>query len=157
MARLEVRIAELRMTTRAVLALAAVFLAAGGCAASLEDPERFTGSDGCPDGVDVEADVLAVRCAGSICHSPGDEPAGGLDLLSEGVAERVAGVEASPECEGEVLAVPGDPDASLLVRKLGASPPCGDRMPLVGDLAAGDAACIAEWIEGLPAAARARR
>ena len=145
--------------TRATLALAlaAALLAAGGCAASLEDPDRFTGGGGCPDDVDVEADVFAVRCAGSICHSPGDEPAGGLDLLSDGVAARVAGVAASAECDGEVLAVPGDPDASLLVRKLGASPPCGDRMPLVGDLAPGDAACIAEWIEGLPAAARAHR
>lgn len=142
--------------TRATLALAAALAAATGCAASLEDPERFTGGGGCPDGVDVETEVFAVRCGGSVCHSPGDDPAGGLDLLSDGVAGRVSGVE-SPECEGEVLAVPGDPDASLLVQKLGASPPCGSRMPLVGDLAPGDAACIAEWIEGLPAAARAHR
>lgn len=144
--------------TRAILALATALLVASGCAASLEDPDRFTGSgSACPDGVDVEADVFAVRCGGSICHSPGDEPAGGLDLLSEGVAERVAGVAASSGCDGQVLAVPGDPDASLLVRKLGASPPCGDRMPLVGDLEPGDASCIADWIADLPAAARTQR
>ena len=146
------------MTTSVALALAAALLAASGCAASLEDPDRFTGSgSACPDGVDVEADVFAARCGGSICHSPGDEPAGGLDLLSEGVAERVAGVTASSGCDGEVLAVPGDPDASLLVRKLGPNPPCGDRMPLVGDLEPGDASCIADWIAGLPAAARTQR
>jgi hypothetical protein len=126
-----------------------IALLVSACAAPLEDPERFTGGGDCPAGVSVETDVFAVRCAGSICHSPGDEPAGGLDLVSPGVADRIAGVD-SPNCAGEVLAVPGDPDASLIVRKLGDSPPCGDRMPLVGDLQPGDAACIRDFIEDLP-------
>ncbi|HTE55293.1 MAG TPA: hypothetical protein VK698_30780 [Kofleriaceae bacterium] len=134
--------------------LAALLITSSGCAASLEDPDRFTESATCPDGIDVETDVFAVRCAGSVCHSPGDEPAGGLDLVSDGVAGRVAGIE-SPDCDGEVLAVPGDPDASLIMRKLGASPPCGSRMPLVGSLGPGEAACIADWIAALPAAAGA--
>ncbi len=128
------------------LALALV----SACAASLDDPDRFTGGGGCPQGIDVESDVLAVRCAGSICHSPGDMPAGGLDLVSANPVERVAGVQ-SPNCSGEVLAVPGDPDGSLIIRKLGESPPCGERMPLVGELPDDEAACIRDWIEGMSA------
>jgi len=116
------------------------------CAAQLEDPERFIIAGECPDGVDVEADVLAVRCAGVVCHSPGDAPPGGVDLVSPGVAERVVGVD-SPGCDGEVLVVPGDPDASLLVRKLGSDPPCGSRMPLTGQLGPGEETCIRDWIE----------
>jgi hypothetical protein len=137
--------------TRRALALVAALAAASAlgaaCAAPLEDRERFTGGGGCPDGVAVE-EVLASRCAGGICHSAGDMPGGGLDLLSEGAVERVAGVE-SPNCEGEVLAVPGDPDGSLIVRKLGDDPPCGDRMPLAGALEGGEEACIREWIEDM--------
>jgi hypothetical protein len=128
--------------------IALASLLAIACAAPLEDPDRFTGAGECPEDTDVETDVFAIRCAGSICHSPGDEPAGGLDLVSAGVAERITGVE-SPNCAGEVLAVPGDPDASLIIRKLSASPPCGDRMPLVGDLSPAEAACISDFIEDL--------
>jgi hypothetical protein len=130
------------------LALGLALVAA--CAAPLDDPQRFMGGTGCPQGLDVEADVLAVRCAGSVCHSPGDMPAGGLDLVSPDPVERVAGVD-SPNCSGQVLAVPGDPDASLIIRKLSDSPPCGSRMPLVGDLPADEAACIRDWIEEMPA------
>jgi hypothetical protein len=133
--------------------LAAVVVSAllllAGCAAPLEDPARFTGeAAACPEGVDVEREVLAVSCAGSICHSPGETPAGDLDLVSPGVVDRVAEIE-SPNCAGEVLAVPGDPEGSLIVRKLGDDPPCGDPMPLVGDIDPGDAACIREWIEAI--------
>jgi hypothetical protein len=124
--------------------LAAVL--AGACAAPLEDPARFTGELGCPEGVDVETEVLAVSCAGGICHSPGDDPGGGLDLVSPGAIERVAGIE-SPNCSGEVLAVPGDPGASLIMRKLGAEPPCGAQMPLGRELDVESVACISEWIE----------
>ncbi len=84
-----------------------------------------------------------------MCHSPGDDPGGGLDLVSQGAIERVAGVE-SPNCAGEVLAVPGDPDASLIMRKLGAEPPCGSRMPLGRELDLESVACISEWIETMP-------
>jgi hypothetical protein len=133
------------------LALALLVSALGSaCAAPLEDPARFTGGGGgsCPEGTDVEADVLAVRCAGSICHSPGENPGGGLDLVSEGAIDRVNGV-ASPNCSGEVLAVPGDPDASLIVQKLGDDPPCGERMPLIGELDPGEEACIRDWIQAM--------
>jgi hypothetical protein len=124
--------------------------ACSACAAPLEDPERFSGGGGgsCPEGTDVETDVLAVRCAGSICHSPGEDPGGGLDLVSEGAIDRVNGV-ASPNCSGQVLAVPGEPDASLIVQKLGDDPPCGERMPLIGELDPGDEACIRDWIQAM--------
>ena len=63
-----------------------------------------------------------------------------------GAIERVAGIE-SPNCSGEVLAVPGDPDGSLIMRKLGAEPPCGAQMPLGRELDIESQACISEWIE----------
>jgi hypothetical protein len=129
-----------------------LILVASGCAAPLDDPQRFTGEGAggaCPEDVNVETDVLAVRCAGAACHSPGERPGGGLDLLSEGAVERVAGVE-SPNCAGEVLAVPGDPDGSLIVRKLADQPPCGARMPLVGALDGDEEACLRDWIETMP-------
>jgi hypothetical protein len=134
------------------LRIAVVLLVASACAAPLEDPERFTGeatAGGCPEGVNVETDVLAVRCAGAACHSASEMPGGGLDLLSDGAVERVAGVE-SPSCAGEVLAIPGDPDGSLIVRKLADDPPCGARMPLVGALDGDEEACLREWIETMP-------
>lgn len=118
------------------------------CAAPLEDPERFTGSLTCPDNLSVENDIFAETCAGSVCHSPGEQAGGGLDLVSPGVSERIADIE-SPNCSGEVLAVPGDPDASLIVRKLGSDPPCGSRMPLIGELEPGEVACVRDYIEGL--------
>jgi hypothetical protein len=49
-----------------------------------------------------------------------------------------------------VLAVPGDPDGSLIVRKLADDPPCGARMPLVGVLDAEEEACLRDWIETMP-------
>ena len=136
------------------LALAAAVAGLAGCAASLDDPSRFTGGDSCPEGVDVEKDILAVRCAGAGCHSPAEMPAGGLDLVSADPVERVAGVD-SPDCDGQVLAVPGDPDSSLIIRKLGDSPPCGSRMPLGGQIDDSDAACIRDWIEQMTPAAAA--
>jgi hypothetical protein len=36
------------------------------------------------------------------------------------------------KCVGKMLVVPGQPDMSLLLQKLGPTPPCGSRMPIGG-------------------------
>lgn len=132
-----------------------LFALAGGavaCAAPLDDPARFL--DGGGDSVascnaDTEGDILAVRCAGSVCHSAGEQKAAGLDLVSPGVAERVANVaSASAECGGSMLVVPGDPNGSLLYQKLGDAPPCGSQMPLAQEpLSDEDLDCVRSWIQ----------
>jgi hypothetical protein len=123
------------------------------CAASLEDPARFldggtVGEESCD--VDPEGDILAVKCAGSVCHSATDQKAAGLDLVSPGVADRVKNVaSASAECGGSMLVVPGDPGGSLLYEKVSMEqPPCGSRMPLAQDpLSQEDIGCVASWIQ----------
>lgn len=130
-------------------------LAAGAfaCAAPLDDPARFldggaTTQASCE--VDPETDILAVRCAGSVCHSAGDQKAAGLDLVSPGVADRVANIaSASAECGGSMIVVPGDPGGSLLYEKVSMDqPPCGSRMPLAQDpLSEEEIGCLASWIQ----------
>jgi hypothetical protein len=122
------------------------------CAAPLDDPARFldggTASTASCE-VDVESEILATRCAGSVCHSATEQKAAGLDLVSPGVAERVANIaSASEECGGSMLVVPGDPGGSLLYQKLGEAPPCGSRMPLAQEpLSEDETDCVRGWIQ----------
>jgi len=129
---------------------------AGGafaCAAPLDDPARFLDGGSTSQAyceVDPEADILAVKCAGSVCHSATDQKAAGLDLVSPGVADRVRNIaSASAECGGSMLVVPGDPTASLLFKKVSMdTPPCGSRMPLAQEpLSEEDIGCVASWIQ----------
>lgn len=135
------------------LMIAAALAASGlACAAQLDDPARFLDGGGTSEAsceIDVESDLLAVRCAGSVCHSAGEQKAAGLDLVSPGVAERVANVaSASADCGGNMLVVPGDPSGSLLYQKVASEPPCGSRMPLAQDpLSDDDIGCLASWIQ----------
>lgn len=97
---------------------------------------------------EIQRDVLAVRCGGSLCHG-GTTPQAGLDLVSAGLEERLVGVPAA-ECGG-ILVVPGDPESSYLYAKLTEdTPDCGNRMPLGGSLPADELACVRTWIAGLP-------
>jgi hypothetical protein len=142
-----------RLRCLAALGLAATVTTAA-CAARLDDPARFVDGGGgvgeatCKEGTDVEADILAVRCGGSVCHSPGATMAANLDLVSAGVTSRLAGVQsATVQCGGRLLVTPGDPAGSLLFLKVGDEPPCGSRMPLAQDpLDADDIACVRDWI-----------
>jgi hypothetical protein len=123
------------------------------CAASLDDPARFLDGGAVSQAscdVDPEADILAVKCAGSVCHSATDEKAAGLDLVSPGVADRVKNIaSASAGCGGSMLVAPGDPGGSLLYKKVSMDqPPCGSRMPLAQDpLSEEDIGCVASWIQ----------
>jgi hypothetical protein len=119
----------------------ASLLAIAGCPGSLEDPGRFAAQFGdCPD---VPA-LLEDSCAGASCHGSAN-PAGGLDLASPGLPERLAG---KPAQGGSGLLVDLDqPDASVLYTKLGDAPPFGSRMPLGAEaLDEATLACLLDWI-----------
>ena len=122
-----------------------------GCPGSLDDPDRFRDGGATVDAAcfDPPVDLFPQRCGTSGCHNA-SMPAQGLDLVSADVASRLVGVM-STECAG-VLADPNDARASMLVRKLGGDPPCGARMPLVGDkLGDEEIDCVVAWIATLPA------
>jgi hypothetical protein len=97
---------------------------------------------------DVRTMILG-RCTGSGCHDA-DAPAGGLDLASGGVVERLLGA-ASAGCSGRTLVVAGDPGESYLYEKLsGDTPQCGAPMPKGGTpLTATELGCVGEWIASL--------
>ena len=140
------------MRLRLVLVSSLAAAAASACAAPLDDPARFLDGGAISEAsceVDPESEILAVRCAGSVCHSATDQKAAGLDLVSPGVADRVRNVASpSAECGGSMLVVPGDPGGSLLYQKLGETPPCGSRMPLAQDpLSEEEIGCVASWIQ----------
>lgn len=109
-------------------------------------------ASGCtPDIETIQKTVFRWRCNNRGCHV-GPAPAARLDLDDGGVEDRLVGVGAS-DCPGQVLVVPGKPEASYLVRKLvDEEPACNARMPSGPDtLPEGDIACIQEWIATLPA------
>jgi hypothetical protein len=117
--------------------------------AEQEGTEKGEGEDALPD--DLYCDVPQMfqdRCAGSACHSNGDAAAGGLDLTSPGVEDRVSGAT-SINCAG-ILADPSDPESSLLYTKVSETPDCGARMPLSAEpLNEDEMLCLREWISGL--------
>jgi hypothetical protein len=127
----------------AAMALASAGLT--GCVGGIDDPQRFGDGTYCPPEVDVEK-LFAERCGGSICHGAGDAPAGGLDLETPGLADRMIGIPAE-ECAGWVRIDPSDPDSSFLIAKLEGPPAgCGERMPFVGHLTANEVTCVRNWI-----------
>ena len=83
----------------------------------------------------IDARVFGTRCTGP-CHSGGENAGGGLDL-SKNLHAVLVGVQATAtDCaDGKTFrVVAGDPEASLLYRKVkakleGAVPSCGESMP----------------------------
>ena len=124
----------------------------GGCPGSLDDPNQFTGlGGGTPTGgsCDVEGDFVA-SCDGSSCHGP-DFMAGGFDLVSPGVAARVAGTATQgTSCMG-LLADPSNPTASAIYVVLTdmSCTPFGT-MPQNGEpFSQAQIDCVEQWIAGL--------
>ncbi|MFK7988291.1 MAG: hypothetical protein AB8I08_19885 [Sandaracinaceae bacterium] len=118
-----------------------------GCAPGLDDPERFE-SDDCV-GFDVPRDLFAARCGSGDCHDA-FEPAAGMDLVSGGVEDRLAGVESS-SCVGERRIDPHDAARSFLLTRVSPDPSCrGEdipRMPLDGTaLEPRELACLEAWV-----------
>jgi hypothetical protein len=92
----------------------------------------------------------AGRRACTNCHTNvGRNPAGGLNLLSDFAYAALVNVP-SVTNPGRVRVVPGDPDASILIRKLEGTPgTSGQRMPIGGPpyLTSGQVLIIRRWIE----------
>lgn len=90
------------------------------------------------------------RQACTICHTNvGRTPAGGLNLLASASYAALVNVNSVAK-PGEVLVVPGNPDASYLVKKLeGDVSIVGRRMPRNGPpyLTEGQVLVIRRWIQ----------
>jgi outer membrane protein assembly factor BamB len=115
---------------------------AGGNAAPVGNPNAFS---------TIYAQIMAQRCAGSVCHS-GTATGGSLSLQA-GTASAIRAsllnkAASGSECmaSGLSLVVPGNPDMSLLYRKLTDMPPCGSRMPPTGPLTTEEIGRIRTWI-----------
>lgn len=116
-----------------------------------------TGNDGNTEstqedsGPALECDVPLLfenRCGGDTCHGGGESPAGGLDLVSAGLEERVSG--AGGQSCGGIVADPSNPENSLLYEKIADMPECGARMPLGSEpLTDDEILCVRDWISGL--------
>ena len=137
----------------ALAALSALLLGgAAGCPGSLAHPERFTGDGGglptsCALNIDVETDLLAQRCTGSVCHSA-TAPANGLDLETPGAGDRMVNTPATG-CTGHFLIDSTAPAQSLILAKLSGTEPdsCGAPMPLGQDpISPDEYDCVAAWV-----------
>lgn len=95
--------------------------------------------------------IFAVGCNWEYCHGE-QAPSGDLWLLAPDAERRLVNA-AAVACAGWVLVVPGEPERSLLFRKLGAGEqPCGrERMPMwMPPLPPHALDCVRGWIESLP-------
>jgi hypothetical protein len=115
-----------------------------GCPGTIDDLTPFQGG-----ACNVEGQLFQQKCSDSTCHNATDL-AGTLDLVSPDLASRVVGQPGSVDCPGEILVDPADPENSLILTKLEDSPPCGNRMPLIGDpLTDQEKDCVLQWVQSL--------
>jgi hypothetical protein len=130
--------------------LCALVTAMSACVGGISDPERFGDGTSCAEGFEIEV-LFEQSCGGQACHGGDGSPAGGLDLVTPGFAERMINVP-SQICSWSLLVVPGDAESSFLYVKI-TDPPivCGDRMPPVGFLTNNEVRCVRDWIESLAA------
>ena len=130
------------MQTR-LLSLGAALLALSGCPGSLEDPERFlTGTDAGPT-CNVEADILAPKCATAGCHDA-TTIAQNLDLSGSGVRARLRAQTAT------CTSAAGQPMGAFLLVKVKPSPTCGGPMPLgAAALTAAEIKCLEDYVASL--------
>jgi mono/diheme cytochrome c family protein len=105
-----------------------------------------------PTACDAPATVFALRCANAGCHTR-DDSAGGLDLTAPFLRDLLTDKpSSSDQCEGQLWMDAEHPENSLLLRKLGDEPPCGDPMPPLGHLSDSEARCIEDWVRAAVAA-----
>lgn len=128
-----------------------VAVAIAACAGDLDNPERFgavPAEGGAPGPTPISCDpvaLLSARCATAGCHSAQDR-ASGLDLASADVVGRLDG-RAAVGGPG-VLVVRGAPEQSVLIDKVGETPPFGGRMPFGRPLDAAEVQCLESFIAG---------
>lgn len=106
-----------------------------------------------PDGCSIEEVFELEGCSAGGCHAA--PVRAGLDLVSDGLAARLAGAPAqTPGCEGRVLIDPVDPERSLLLQSVGGvAPPGGDTDPCQpimppgrGTVSEASLACLQAWV-----------
>jgi hypothetical protein len=106
-------------------------------------------STGGGTGCDEAPALVMSKCATSGCHDATTKLAG-LDL-STGWETRAAGQ--AVDCGGNAMVlVPGDPEASLMYKKVTPAPPCDNRMPLGAPkpLEESEMKCLYDYIAALP-------
>jgi len=111
-----------------------------GCSDHGDDPVNPGGGD---DPVSFSADIQIIfndRCTG--CH--GLNGNGNLDLRAASAYTNLVGVDSFGYSGQRV--VPGNPDASVLYRKLTGATGVGGVMPSDGALPASSIAIIGDWI-----------
>lgn len=113
---------------------ALLLLALAGCPGRLEDPDKFRSCQ-----LDVEKDILVAKCGLAGCHAA-MSPQNGLDLVSAGVAGRLA--TSTSMCNGKS-------QKAFMAEKLTAAPACGSQMPLGEPLTTAEDACVREYLNGL--------
>jgi hypothetical protein len=128
----------------------AILLCCWSCAGKLQDRERFEflldASLKIVPAPDCATTLFKSKCSESICHGPG---APQVDLVSDGVAERLIGQPSSDTgmCKGKTLISTSEASSSLLLQKIGDSPPCGSKMPLGGaSLTSAESMCLQDWV-----------
>ena len=122
-----------------------------GCAGEGEDVVVATTSTtiggGGPSLAQIQAQTFSPSCAMSPCHDDVTRAAG-LRLTNAQISYDAL-VDVVSTCASRVLVVPGDPDSSYLLHKLGDGPaPCGGLMPAgQPSLDLDEIAVIRAWIE----------
>jgi hypothetical protein len=132
-----------------LLGLTSVVLA--GCPGDL-DPRLMGGGGGTGGSQICDAQpIMVAKCGQPGCHSE-SIPQAGLDLKSAGVAARllaapVAGANASctDDLRTAYLTPNSNPATGFFFQKLTSAPPCGLKMPELGDLTANEMSCLQEW------------
>jgi hypothetical protein len=96
----------------------------------------------------IRAAIFVPHCGE--CHGARPTIEQGLNLFSPGLEARVL-TRTSTQCAGRRIVVPGDPDGSLLMRKIrGSQGTCGDPMPLgSAPLTIVETARVEAWIRSL--------
>jgi hypothetical protein len=145
------------------LLLYALLASAGlsACAAEALEPElgpRRAGlcepEDSEPDhSVSFKNDVLALfermpdKGPGCSCHLPASRRASGLELTGLDLSS-YAGLMGGGDNSRDMIVVPGDPCASIVLQKVSGAPPFGARMPSNGPpyLTPREQQLLADWI-----------
>jgi len=91
--------------------------------------------------------LMQNKCGNATCHG-GLSSGAGLDLTTDGLAQRLAGKRGSDACSTYLLIDTAVPEQSALYLKV-TDHACGVRMPLGGTLGNEDQQCILQWIDKL--------
>ena len=106
-----------------------------------------------PDCVDPPRTIIAENCIGGFCHSNRPATAGGLNLMSPCVADRLLDVKS--RCGDLLLVDRANPEKSFLLDKLqNMQPACGNSMPDGWHLPPNQVACMNAWVHAIVRASR---